>query len=445
MAIKFALLCFKFEHVNGLTYDPELDFEFAPTDPSPGEGVQPVVAEAFKQVKACIAASISASFKFGHTTLNNINNFLHIGTSILHAEVQHTDGTYGQTSTIFTAKFYRLDPNTAYKVTVDLEEMPSSALDRHEPDTFRHGMSNKDIVKLVELLDEKFSLCGQIEHTPIIKRGRLDAPRFLLSSDERVMEYDFDAILFHKRSQFQDVKIVSSPSLGNTLLLDNLQNLAEVDLEYTYTLMDRGNVCYKNREILILGGGDGGLLWELLKEEPKFVTMAEIDPVVIEACRDHLRPCGEVLKSLQGSNYKIIIDDCMKVLRQSISEGKKYDVIFNDLTDIPVSKREESLTAFEPSVVQKDNQWHFIEAIFNLSLDCLAEDGLYMNHATGKGSINSLKAYEDFLRKSPTQLEFKSRQSYVPSFMEIWVFYTISKKNSTSGDRERASSGRTFA
>lgn len=40
--------------------------------------------------------------------------------------------------------------------------------------------------------------------------------------------------------------------------------------------MNHKQVCYKDKEILILGGGDGGLLHELLKEGPKHVTMVDI-------------------------------------------------------------------------------------------------------------------------------------------------------------------------
>lgn len=40
--------------------------------------------------------------------------------------------------------------------------------------------------------------------------------------------------------------------------------------------MQRGKENYTGKEIVILGGGDGGLLWELLKEKPKFITMLEV-------------------------------------------------------------------------------------------------------------------------------------------------------------------------
>ena len=52
--------------------------------------------------------------------------------------------------------------------------------------------------------------------------------------------------------------------------------MSESDLVYTETLMQRGKEDYKDKEIVILGGGDGALLWELIKEKPKFVTMIEV-------------------------------------------------------------------------------------------------------------------------------------------------------------------------
>lgn len=432
MAINLALLSFEFESFEELSYDSTKDHDFSePGVLLPNNDIQPVVEKAFTAIKQCLADSISRSFHFGQVFIQNLDNFLHIGSILVRAEVQHTDNSTAQTSIIVVTKFYRLEPTTKYKVTIDIEQMPSSSMNADDPNSFGFGFGNEEIDKLFALLNMKFNLSDRLESVPLIKRGRLDMPHYLVSSDNRVLEYDFDQLLFHQKSEFQDIKIVSSPSLGNTLLLDNLQNLAEVDEPYTYALMDRGNVSYKDKEILILGGGDGGLLWELLKESPKFVCMAEIDPVVIEACRRHLKPCGEVLESLEGKNYSIVLEDCMKVLRQSIETGKKYDVIFNDLTDIPVCKREESLTAFESSAAQKDNPWHFIEVIFNLSFDCLKDDGLYMSHTTGKGNVESLKAYEQFLDKSRVQMEYASRTCYVPSFMEIWVFYTVKRKKMT--------------
>lgn len=53
--------------------------------------------------------------------------------------------------------------------------------------------------------------------------------------------------------------------------------MSERDLIYTETLMQRGKENYTDKEIVILGGGDGALLYELLKEKPKYVTMCEVN------------------------------------------------------------------------------------------------------------------------------------------------------------------------
>jgi spermine synthase len=85
-----------------------------------------------------------------------------------------------------------------------------------------------------------------------------------------------------------------------------LTDLADSDLIYTETLMQRGKENFEGKEVLILGGGDGALLYELLKEKPKFVTMLEIDDVVMNACKKYLRKCcGTCLDDYNTDNYKV--------------------------------------------------------------------------------------------------------------------------------------------
>lgn len=70
--------------------------------------------------------------------------------------------------------------------------------------------------------------------------------------------------------------------------------------------MQRGIENYEGKEICILGGGDGALLYELLKENPKFVTMLEIDELVMQVCNKYLRPiCGDVLELRKSDNFEV--------------------------------------------------------------------------------------------------------------------------------------------
>lgn len=47
-------------------------------------------------------------------------------------------------------------------------------------------------------------------------------------TDERILEYDIDSVVFEQRSPFQKVQIVHSKSLGNILVLDELQSMLGV-------------------------------------------------------------------------------------------------------------------------------------------------------------------------------------------------------------------------
>ena len=59
-------------------------------------------------------------------------------------------------------------------------------------------------------------------------------------------------------------------------IISYLAVIAESDDIYTLTLLGVNRNVYKDKTVLILGGGDGGLLHELLKMSPKHVLMVEI-------------------------------------------------------------------------------------------------------------------------------------------------------------------------
>lgn len=72
--------------------------------------------------------------------------------------------------------------------------------------------------------------------------------------------------------------------------------------------MQRGKENYEDKEVVILGGGDGALLYELLKENPREVIMLEIDEVVMKACAKYMRSiCSSVLDDYNGPNYKVTV------------------------------------------------------------------------------------------------------------------------------------------
>ena len=79
-------------------------------------------------------------------------------------------------------------------------------------------------------------------------------------------------------------RILLSPSILSRTIVCILNHgtfscstvIAESDLVYTKALLGNGRADYKDKSVLILGGGDGGVLHELLKENPRSVVMVEI-------------------------------------------------------------------------------------------------------------------------------------------------------------------------
>ncbi|XP_049298294.1 spermine synthase isoform X2 [Anopheles funestus] len=275
-------------------------------------------------------------------------------------------------------------------------------------------ISFEQIRELENNLVQKLKL-NHGQSLPPLQRGPLT--RYFPTADERVIEYDIDRVLFDKRSEFQKIQIVHSRSLGNMLVLDELQNIAEADLIYTETLMCRGAENYAGKEICILGGGDGALLYELLKEGPKFVVMLEIDEIVMQACNKYMNSiCGEVLEKRTDDNYEIIVGDCMVYLKKYIKEERKFDYVFGDLTDIPISD------------TPTGEIWDFIRLILESSFQVLKPDGKFMTHGNGVSCPESLRMYEDQLAKLTPKVKYTKSSAFVPSFMEEWVFYQVQRE-----------------
>ncbi|XP_013387645.1 spermine synthase-like [Lingula anatina] len=254
-------------------------------------------------------------------------------------------------------------------------------------------------------------------YAPIRRGGQVWT--YGITADERLMEPDYDKVSFETNSPWQNIKIMHSRELGNVLLLDDDIMLGESDLIYTQTLLGLGNPKrenYKGKEILILGGGDGGILHELLKENPKFVTMAEIDEEVIKACRVHMRSvCGDSMDKFEGNNYKIIIEDCIKVMKEDLEQGKKYDFVINDLTEFPVDKENYGF-AYD---------FKTTHLVMELALQLLKPQGKVLARGNSKSAVDYYPLVDEDIIKLGGQ--FKRRDAYVPSFRETYCLYEIWK------------------
>jgi spermidine synthase len=133
------------------------------------------------------------------------------------------------------------------------------------------------------------------------------------------------------RTDFQEALIFESPLFGRVLVLDGIVQTTERD-EFIYhemithvALMAHGAA----RDVLIIGGGDGGTLEEVLKHRSVTrATMVELDPGVVELARAHLP--GIVRGAFDDRRTELIFGDGVKFVADT---PQRFDVIIVDSTD----------------------------------------------------------------------------------------------------------------
>ena len=140
-----------------------------------------------------------------------------------------------------------------------------------------------------------------------------------------------DRVLFEGRSENQHVAVVDNGTFGRALYLDGVLQTTERD-EFIYhemlahlPILAHGHAS----SVLIIGGGDGGMLEEALKHKSvETVTMVEIDPSVVTMCREHLPSiCGD---AFDDPRLDLVFADGVDYVR---STDRRFDVAIIDSTD----------------------------------------------------------------------------------------------------------------
>ena len=237
----------------------------------------------------------------------------------------------------------------------------------------------------------------------------------------KLFEYDFSEVVFDQNSNYQNIRIMKSKQYGNCLFLDNDLNLSESDLAYTIAITGSGEENFEGKDILVLGAGDGGILNYLINSDkkPGMVTMVEIDQMVIDAAKLHLRGiCGNIFDpSVDDTHFKIIVDDCIPLLKNYASENKQFDFVINDLTAIPVTSTDVG------------SDWDLLRLLLNLSMDVLKDGGMYFAQGNATSCTDALAMYEQQIKNLHHSVAFSKESVCVPSYLEMWTFYKLWKTN----------------
>jgi len=138
-------------------------------------------------------------------------------------------------------------------------------------------------------------------------------------------------ILFNKKSPYQTVRVYDTESYGKMLAIDNMIMCTERDEAHYHEMITHPALqLHANpKNVLIIGGGDGGTAREVLKYPSlSKVTMVEIDEVVVEASKQFL---PTVASEFSNPKLNLIIGDGIDFVAKAPAES--YDVIIVDGSD----------------------------------------------------------------------------------------------------------------
>ncbi|WP_297470399.1 polyamine aminopropyltransferase [Thermococcus sp.] len=135
--------------------------------------------------------------------------------------------------------------------------------------------------------------------------------------------------LFETQTKYQRLELYETEGFGKLLVLDGTVQLVEVGEEsYHEVLVHPVMLAHPNpKRVLIIGGGDGGTLREVLRHDVEKVTMVEIDEMVVEVSRIYL---GIDRGAFEDPRAELIIGDGVKYLKET---GERFDAIIVDSTD----------------------------------------------------------------------------------------------------------------
>jgi len=222
-------------------------------------------------------------------------------------------------------------------------------------------------------------------------------------------EHAVEELLAAGRSRFQQYAILRTPVFGKLLVLDGDTQSSQGDERiYHESLVHPAMAAVDDpREVLILGGGEGATLREVLRNPGVTrCTMVDIDGEVVELCKRHLPEWGS--GAWDDPRARVIIGDALAFLRD---DRDRYDVVISDLT--------------EP--LRDSPSWPlFNDAVFRDIKTRLRDGGVYVLQAS-TAAFHNMALHVKMartLRRHFTHV--RSFVTHVPAFDTAWAFLACS-------------------
>lgn len=143
--------------------------------------------------------------------------------------------------------------------------------------------------------------------------------------------FTVDEVLYRKKTGHHELVIFRNSEFGRVMALDGVIQTTEGDEFVYHEMLAHVPILAHGRaeRVLIIGGGDGGMLREVLRHATvRHVTQVEIDAEVIETCKRHLPNHSQ--GAFDDARVSIVIQDGLRYVSES---DDSFDVIISDSTD----------------------------------------------------------------------------------------------------------------
>lgn len=217
-----------------------------------------------------------------------------------------------------------------------------------------------------------------------------------------------DRVILSEQTQYQHIVLTRHKDDLRLFIDGNVQFCSLDEYRYHEALVHIPmSQAAKKDKVLILGGGDGMAVRELLKYEKTQITMVDLDPEMIRICSENPIIAELNQNSLKSDRLHIINDDAYRYLEEN---EEAYDVIIVDLPD----PNNESLNKLYTNI------------FYRLCKNSLTEDGILVVQSTSP--YYATKAFWCIGKTLESEGFFvKPYHLQVPAFGD-WGFHLASNK-----------------
>ena len=159
------------------------------------------------------------------------------------------------------------------------------------------------------------------------------------------MVYEVKNWLYRNTSKIgQYIEVFSNTFFGNVLVVEDEIMITEYDERNYHEMISHTPLAYfndvPNVRVLIIGGGDGGTLFQILKHKNvKQVTMVELDEDVVKVSKKYF---PQFAKSYEDPRVKLIFDDGAKFVSERLN--MTYVEIAEAEADVILAANEKGIT-----------------------------------------------------------------------------------------------------